>query len=75
MREYYEFSGLESFAEWIGYEYPEEIYAVAAIEGFYGMDCCGDSYLDKGGISDFLRRCGIPFVCTHATCCIVVEHI
>ena len=75
MPEYYEFSGLESFAEWLGYEHPEEIYEVAAVEGFYGVDCCGDSYLSKDGISDFLRRCNIPFRCTHTNCAIIVEHI
>ena len=75
MPEYYEFAGLKSFAEWIGYEYPEEIYEVAAVEGFYETDCCGDRYLSKDGISDFLRRCNIPFRCTYAGRAIVVEHI
>ena len=75
MPECYEFSGLESFAEWVGYANAEEIYIVAAVEGFYAMDCSGDRYLSKDGISDFLRRCGIPFICTHVHCAIVVEHI
>ena len=75
MPEYYEFAGLESFAEWIGYAHPEEIHEVASAEGFYGVDCCGDSYLSRDSISDFLRRCGIPFRCTYAGRLIVVEHI
>lgn len=74
MPECYEFTGLEHFAEWIGYEYREEIYEVAAAEGFYGVDCCGDSYLSREGISGFLRRCGIPFRCTYAGRVIIVEH-
>ena len=75
MPEYYEFSSLESLDEWIGYEHPEEIHEVAAIDGFYDVDCCGDCYLSKDGISDFLRRCGIPFRCTYARSVIIVEHI
>ena len=75
MPEYYEFVNLESLAEWLGYEHQEEIYEVADAEGFYGVDCCGDSYLSREGISDFFRRCGIPFRCTYARSVIIVEHI
>ena len=75
MPEYYEFVNLESLAEWLGYEYPEEIYEVANSEDFYGTDCCGDGYISKDRINDFLRRCNIPYRCTHAGCVIIVEHI
>ena len=74
MQEWHEFTGIEHFAEWLGYEHAEEIYEVADAEGFYGVDCCGDSYLSREGISDFLRRCHIPFRCTYAGSVIIVAH-
>ena len=74
MPEWYEFDGLEPFGEWIGYEHSYEIHEVADAEGFYGVDCCEDSYLSREGISDFLSRCHIPYRCTYAGSVIIVEH-
>lgn len=53
-----EFQNLESFAEYLGYEYPEEIHVVAHYEGFYSTNDQGDRHLDTDGMNDFLRRLG-----------------
>lgn len=53
-----EFSSLEDFAAYLGYDHPEEIHIVAHYEGFYSTDEQGDRQLDKDGINDFLRRLG-----------------
>lgn len=53
-----EFRNLEDFAEFLGYDYPEEIHIVASCEGFYDTDEQGDPFLSVSGINDFLRRLG-----------------
>lgn len=51
-----EFQSLESFAEYLGYDHPEDIYVVAYHEGFYEADKQGDRQLSKDGINHFLKR-------------------
>lgn len=53
-----EFQNLEQMAEYIGYDFPEEIHIVAHHEGFYETDEQGDPYLSVDGMNDFLSRLG-----------------
>ena len=66
---YNEFTTLEKFAEWLGYEFPEEIHIVAACEGWKNDD--GD--LDKDAINDTLKRMHIRERVTHTKGCIIAE--
>ena len=66
---FFEFESLEHFAEWLGYEHPEEIHIVAACEGWKN----GDGDLDKDAINDTLRRMRISERVTHIKGCIIVE--
>ena len=68
-RNYIEFTTLEKFAEWLGYEFPEEIHIVAACEGWKN----DDGELDKGAMNDTLRRMHIRERVTHTKGCIIVE--
>ncbi len=66
---YIEFTTLEKFAEWLGYEFPEEIHIVAACEGWKN----DDGELDKDAMNDTLMRMHIRERVTHAAGCIIVE--
>ena len=66
---YIEFTTLEQFAEWLGYEFPEEINIVAACEGWKN----DDGELDKDAINDTLIRMHISERVTHTKGCIIVE--
>ena len=66
---YNEFTTLEKFAEWLGYEFTEEIHIVAACEGWKN----DDGELDKDAINDTLMRMHIRERVTHTNGCIIVE--
>ena len=68
-RNYIEFTTLEHFADWLGYEFPEEIHIVAACEGWKN----DDGELDKDAINDTLRRMNISERVTHVKGSIIVE--
>lgn len=68
-RNYIEFTTLEQFAEWLGYEFPEEIHIVAACEGWKN----DNGELDKDAINDTLRRMTIRERVTHVKGSIIVE--
>ena len=68
-RNYIEFTTLEQFAKWLGYEFTEEIHIVAACEGWKN----DDGELDKDAINDTLRRMHISERVTHTKGCIIVE--
>lgn len=55
---YVEFANAEKLAEYLGYQYPEEIYTVFNTERCYERDICGDWALSPERINDFLRRFG-----------------
>ena len=66
---YIEFTTLERFGEWLGYEFTEEIHIVAACEGW--KNDAGE--LDKDAMNDTLRRMHISERVTHTKGCIIVE--